>query len=207
MRGSLADAGLGTWADDASIWDLPLGPLPDATVADIVAGLLPGAEQPLIDACVRSSGGNPLFARELAITLELQHEGPRTDPAAVPDITPERVVASISARLRGMSGDARDLAGALAVLGSGTELGIAASVAGLGPAVAGTAATELVRADLLSDGRPLNFAHPLLEAGARASLDAQERSGLERRAAAVLADIPGRVEAACNRLLNSDPCV
>ena len=54
------------------------------------------------------------------------------------------------------------LAQALAVLGSQTEVGIAAELAALEPATAELTADRLAAAQILAPARPLDFFHPLI---------------------------------------------
>ena len=64
-------------------------------------------------------------------------------------------------RLARLGSDAVSLAQALAVLGSQTEVGVAAELAALEPAAAELTADRLVAAQILAPTRPLDFFHSL----------------------------------------------
>jgi tetratricopeptide (TPR) repeat protein len=80
------------------------------------------------------------------------------------------------------------LARAVAILGAGAELGLAAALAGLDRSAAATAAGALVRADLLQAGPMLQFSHPVVRAAVYEAIDAAERVEAHRRAARLLDD-------------------
>ena len=69
-----------------------------------------------------------------------------------------------------LSEPARELARAAAVLGSGADLRQAGALAGLDRRTAASAVDRLVAAEVLSAGQPLEFAHPLIEAGVHGSI-------------------------------------
>ena len=72
------------------------------------------------------------------------------------------VGALVLGRLARLGGDAVSLARALAVLGSQTEVGVAAELAGLEPAAAELTADGLAAAQILAPARPLDFFHPVI---------------------------------------------
>ena len=82
----------------------------------------------------------------------------------------------------------RALAAAVAVLGDGAELAVAARLAGVGEEAARAAAAELVAADLFEDDPLLRFRHPLIRAAVAERLPAVERGDAHRRAARLLAE-------------------
>ena len=103
-------------------------------------------------------------------------------------IVPERVGELIEQHLARLSGDARTTAAALAILGEGGDLPLAAELGKLEPARATRAATELIDARILADASPPRFRHPLLRGAVEAAVAAPERAAQHSRAARLLAD-------------------
>jgi DNA-binding CsgD family transcriptional regulator len=85
-----------------------------------------------------------------------------------------------------MDRDAIALAGALAVLGAGTEVAVASELAGLDVATAELAADSLTAAQIFAPVRPLEFFHPLIGEAVRSSLPPGARRLAHRRAASML---------------------
>ena len=181
-----------------------------AAVASIVRARL-GEDAPpeLCDACYESSRGNPYLIGELL--LELAGDGrpsagtdPPTgiDPAAVRRLGPRRIAKSVLLRVGRLGADARELARALAVLGEVDELSQAAALARLEPATAGELSDSLTELAVLSAGRPVRFAHPVVRTAIYEEIPASERSRMQRRAAELLSDDP---EQAAVHLLATQP--
>ncbi len=77
-----------------------------------------------------------------------------------------------------MPAGARELAGAVAVLGDGADPWTAAELAGLDAADAAAALDALVRGGLLEEGEPsLCFSHPLIRSSVYQDLGAADRAG------------------------------
>src|SRR5215207_1342062 len=175
-----------------------------AAVASIVRGRL-GDDAPaeLCDACHESSRGNPYLLGELL--RELGHDrgaASELDPAAVRRLGPRRIAKSVLLRVGRLGPDARALARALAVLGEADELSQVAVLAGLEPAAAGALADALTELGVLSPGRPVRFAHPVVRTAIYQDTPASERASMQRRAAELLAGDP---EQAAVHLLAADP--
>jgi DNA-binding CsgD family transcriptional regulator len=174
-------------------------------VASIVRGRL-GEDAPpeLCDACHESSRGNPFLLGELL--LELGHDRGATsalDPAAVRRLGPRRIAKSVLLRVGRLGPDARAFARALTVLGEADEPSQAARLAGLEPAAAAPLTDALTELGVLSPGRPVRFAHPVVRTAIYQDTLASERARMQRRAAELLAGDP---EQAAVHLLATDPC-
>ena len=175
-----------------------------AAVASIVRGRL-GEDAPaeLCDACHESSRGNPFLLGELL--LELGHDrgaAVELDAAAVRRLGPRRIAKAVLLRVGRLGPDARALARALAVLGEADEPSRASALAGLEPAVAVALADLLTELGVLSPGRPVRFAHPVVRTAIYQDTPANERATMRRRAAELLAGDP---EQAAVHLLAADP--
>ncbi|MDT7713965.1 MAG: hypothetical protein QOG46_2912 [Pseudonocardiales bacterium] len=179
------------------------GPLSEPAVTRLIGdGLGTKPDPEFVAACTRVTGGNPFVLRELIFDLAADGVAPvAAQSAGVAERVPGQVGRMVLARLGRLNDAAARLAGALAVLGEGTELRLAAAMAGLDIATAGDAADALLAADLLAEDRPRRFVHPLVRSamyeqlapGARALGHARaarllihERAGHEQVAAQLL---------------------
>ncbi|WP_028063390.1 AAA family ATPase [Solirubrobacter soli] len=195
------------WADDLSLRFLAFLA---RRVADLGVVLLLAARPPLpaedrtildtIAASASTLAVAPLTADAIA-TLA----GPGADPAFIAEIhhvtagnallveeaLADGAVVSIGRRvglrLAALGEAAEPLAAAVAVLGDGAELAVAAPLAGVGEDAARAAAAELVAADLFEDDPLLRFRHPLIRAAVADRLPAVERGEAHARAAHLLA--------------------
>ena len=86
-----------------------------------------------------------------------------------------------------MGAEAVALARAVAVLGPGAEVILAAQLAGLDPVVTKLTADRLAAAQILAPVRPLEFFHPLIGAAVREDTPPGARRVAHRRAAALVA--------------------
>ena len=157
------------------------------------------ASDDLCEAIWAASGGNPLYATELARTLK-RDGAPQSgdDPAALLAGGVEQIGRRVIERVDGLDPAALRLAQALAVLGDGCELRDAAAIAEVETSVAARLAAGLVRIDVLADDEPPRFVHPVVRDALEASLDRSERDSAHRAAAHLLHDMgapPGRVAA------------
>ncbi len=178
---------------DRGVELIMLAPLSAAAVSAIVRAQLEGdAGETFCDACWELTRGNPLFVRELL--LAAREQGLSACGESVPAllrIAPAAVGTSVLARLGRMGGEALALARAVAVLGAGAEVLLAARLADLDPAAAELAADRLAAAQILAPVRPLEFCHPLIGAAVREDIASGARRVAHRRAAA-LVDREGR---------------
>jgi hypothetical protein len=173
---------------DVAARRLVLGPLSATAVGEMVRGQLDaGAEDSFCAAVRELSGGNPLFVRELLAAA--RQEGLAARDASVTTlerIAPAAVGTSVLARLERLGAESVSLARALAVLGAGAEVMLAARLADLDTAVAELAADRLAAAQILARSRPLEFFHPLIEAALLEDIAPGARRVAHRRAAALL---------------------
>jgi DNA-binding CsgD family transcriptional regulator len=157
-------------------------------------------------ACREWTAGNPFLLTELADELASEGVDPtRGTIERMRGINPESISRSALLRLARLGAGAGALAGAVAVLGSGLELSDVAQLAGLSDADARSAADALVGATILKAGRPLGFAHPVIESVIYAERPAIQRAADHRRAAELLQARGAPPERVAIHLLRSDP--
>ena len=164
------------------------GLLSEGAVRSIVRanlGEVPGDD--LCQAIWVASGGNPLYATELARTVK-RDGAPQSggDPAALLAGGVEQIGRRVIERVDGLDPAALRLAQALAVLGDGCELRDAAAIAEVETSVAARLAAGLVRIDVLADDEPPRFVHPVVRDALEASLDRGARDDAHRVAAHLL---------------------
>ena len=173
---------------DRGVERITLGLLSAAAVSAIVRAQLDGdADEQFCSTCYELTRGNPLFVRELL--LAAREAGLPASGESVPAlhrIAPAAVGTSVLTRLGRLGGDAVALARAVAVLGAGTEVVLAARLAALDPVVAELTADRLAAAGILASMRPLEFFHPLIGAAVREDIAPGARRVAHRRAAALL---------------------
>lgn len=167
---------------------LVLGPLSAAAVSEVVrAELDEDAEDAFCVAVSGLSGGNPLFVRELLVAAREEGLPPRGGSVpALELIAPTAVGTSVLARLARLGPESVALARAIAVLGDGAEVVLAAQMAELDPMVTELTADRLAAAQILAPVRPLEFFHPLIGAALRADIAPGARRVAHRRAAELI---------------------
>ena len=174
-------------AGDTTIGRLRLAPLGADSAAAVVGEVLGRTASPeFCLACWELTGGNPLFVRQLAAAA--RGEGMTGDPGsadALRSLAPSAVGASVLPRLARMGPDAITLARALAVLGAGTEVAVAAELADLASPAAEVAADTLTAAQIFGATRPLEFFHPVIGEAVYGALAPGARRLAHRRAAAI----------------------
>jgi DNA-binding CsgD family transcriptional regulator len=193
-------------ADESSVHRMGLPALSMASVAALVRGELgPAASAGFCSACWELAGGNPLYVRELLTAAGNEGlSGAEDDITALRALASSAVGALVLGRLARLGRDAVSLAQALAVLGSQTEVGVAAELAGLEPAAAELTADELAAAQILAPARPLDFFHPVIGEAVYADLALGARRLAHRRAAAIL-DRAGAADRVAAHLLVTGP--
>jgi DNA-binding CsgD family transcriptional regulator len=193
-------------ADDFSVHRMGLSALSVPSVAALVhAELGPAAGAGFCSACWELAGGNPLYVRELLAAARAEGlSGAEDDVIALRALASSAVGASVLGRLARLGGDAVSLARALAVLGSQTEVGVAAELAGLEPAAAELTADGLAAAQILAPARPLDFFHPVIGEAVYADLALGARRLAHRQAAAIL-DRAGAADRVAAHLLATGP--
>ncbi|HEY7361220.1 MAG TPA: AAA family ATPase, partial [Streptosporangiaceae bacterium] len=203
-RGRANSAAAG--ADESSVHRMGLPALSMASVAALVRGELgPTASAGFCSACWELAGGNPLYVRELLTAAGNEGlSGAEDDITALRALASSAVGALVLGRLARLGPDAVSLAQALAVLGSQTEVGVAAELAGLEPAAAELTADGLAAAQILAPARPLDFFHPVIGEAVYADLALGARRLAHRRAAAIL-DRAGAADRVAAHLLATGP--
>jgi DNA-binding CsgD family transcriptional regulator len=167
--------------------------------ARLVAGRLGRAADPeFAAACHQATGGNPFLLRELA-------RSGAADPAALADVSPDRVTREVAARLARLEPAAGRLARAVAVLGGGVALREAAALAEVPDAAVGAAVGALVDAGVLGSADPAEFLHPLVGAAVYAGVGPGERWEEHARAARLLAGEGASPERVAAQLLRCRP--
>ena len=181
--------------DDPSVYRMGLSALSPGSVAALVRTELgPAASAGFCSACWELAGGNPLYVRELLAAA--RNDGLSGAAGSVPALralASSAVGALTLSRLARLGPEAVSLARSLAVLGSQTEVAMAADLASLDPAAAELIADELAAAQILAPARPLDFFHPLIGEAVYADLGLGARRLAHRRAAAAPArpSLPG----------------
>jgi len=172
----------------AAAMSLSPGPLSPRAVGSIVASRLgEEPEEAFVAACHTATGGNPLLVRELVAGLELDGTPPTARHAgAVRSVGPRAVSRTVAARLARLHPEALATARAVAILGDGIAVGVAARFAGLDERRLAEATGPLARADILQPEPPLGFVHPLVADAVVATLAPGERELQHARAALLL---------------------
>jgi DNA-binding CsgD family transcriptional regulator len=171
--------------EDRGVERLTLGPLSASAVGAIVRRQLgEEADEQFCATCYELTRGNPLFVRELLVAAGEEGLCARADNAeALHRIAPKAIGPSVLARLRRLGSEAVALARAVAVLGAGAEVVLAAALADMNPVMAELAADRLAAAQILASSRPLEFFHPLIGAAVYADIPLGARRVAHRRAA------------------------
>lgn len=183
-------------------------PLSEDASAVVVRSLIERAERRFCVACAEASGGNPYLLRELVMTLRDEGRvGLASEAPDVARVVPRSVAAAALVRISRLGDAAQDLAQAVAVLGDGTPLDLAAPLAGLAGGDHGTgekavaAADHLAAVGVLAPGLPLRFAHPLLGAAVHSDMPPVARQLAHLRAAEALGEAGAPASAVAAHLL------
>jgi DNA-binding CsgD family transcriptional regulator len=195
---------LGELLSDPSVELIQPPPLTGDAIAALVKDRLgDGADEAFCAACADAAAGNPFLT--LSLVDALADAGVRPTAASAADVI--RIGAAgagraILRRLHTLPPDAREVARAVAILGSDAQPRLVAELAGCDlPA----AVEALVRAGLLVDERPLRLAHPLVHAAVHDETGPTRRSTAHARAARLLAEAPDGTRRAATHLLATDP--
>ena len=157
-------------------------------VAELVrAELAAEADDAFCVACHHSTGGNPLLLRELLRTLAAEDVAPvAASVTMIQRIAPDAIARSVMLRLSRLSPQVQRLARAVAILGDGAYRDHVAALAGLERREVAPAAAALARVDLLHQGPPLAFVHPVVGNAVYESIPPDEREAEHARAAEIL---------------------
>ncbi len=186
---------------------LRLVPLRGSAIEALVAQVLSTEpDQAFVAALEEASGGNPLFLRTMLDEASRTRLTPTaTNAAGLAELGSDAVSRGINVRLAHLSVSARRLAQAASILGDGTQLRLAAMLSDLDTAAALTASTDLVRADVLRQENPVEFAHPIVRSAVYGSIPAGQRMQGQRRAAGLLVQAGSVPERAATYLMLNPP--
>jgi len=179
---------LSATASDPATQPMMLAPLSLRATGSLVASRIGApADGAFVEACHRSTGGNPFYLQALLDVLQGDKtlSAPELADRAL-RLAPETITRATISRAGRMSPAAIPVMRALAVLGSGVGLHHLADVAGVGHAEARIAIDELAAAMIVTPGAEPEFAHPILRNAAYADIGESARAKLHRRAADVL---------------------
>ena len=126
------------------------------------------------------------------------------DAEAVTRLGPYAIAGAVGAALARLGDGPVRLAHAVAVL-ERAPLVTAARLADVGSEQASAFSEQLVRAGILRDLRPLEFAHALVRDAVLSGLTAGERARLHAEAARILGEAGGAPEAIAIHLLHAEP--
>jgi DNA-binding CsgD family transcriptional regulator len=153
-----------------------------------------------------SCAGNPFLLNELVHAVLAEGIEPSANAAArVGDLGPESLARFVLQRLRQLGAPAQTLARAVAILGEGSDLALAAALAELDLENAAGAAAGLVRSEVLRPRLPLAFVHPVLRAAVYADLSDPERELGHLHAAELLAKDGAAPQRVAAHLLHVSP--
>jgi DNA-binding CsgD family transcriptional regulator len=161
----------------------------EATGVLVRATLGDEASADLCESCHVATGGNPFLLR--CLMVELRDHGElweRATTDSVTEIRSEAISRATLARLARLPAPARQLASAIAVLGSTCSLGDAAAIAGLDDDVTIVAADALAAQGVIGESEPLEFVHPIVRTAVYDEIPSHRRVRWHARAARLLDD-------------------
>lgn len=137
----------------------PLGERPAAALLKEELG--DGIDPALTGECVRTTGGNALFLKELARSLaELGQDKPSASD--IERLTPPSVSRMITDRVGALAEKDAEVARAVAILGDGADLELVELLSGVPAALVGPAVDRLGEIGVLDRDQPLSFVHPIV---------------------------------------------
>jgi DNA-binding CsgD family transcriptional regulator len=184
---------------------LRLPGLSEAAVAELVASLAGGKPDDRLLRLAGGAAGNPLYLTELVAALDRSRGLTVTDTGAV-ELTGESAPASLSAaiadRLGFLSGQAREVVRAAALLGVDFAVPDLAAVLGRGVADLVSALDEALAAGVLTEsGHDLAFRHPLIRAAMYEEMPRSLRAAWHREAGRALAAAGAPADRVARQLL------
>ncbi|HSK27046.1 MAG TPA: BTAD domain-containing putative transcriptional regulator [Jiangellales bacterium] len=188
---------------DAGTLAVRPGPLTDTDVAELVRARLGADAAPrFVEACFRTTGGNPLLLRQLLRALEAEQVPPDAVHADTVTAIGSRAVSSmVLLRLRRLPPSTTEVARAVAVLGDGAELAGVVALARLPEPDVVAAIATLSRAEVLRPDYPIGFVHPVVADAVYRDLAPGERETAHERAARILDDSGASPEQVAAHLL------
>lgn len=183
---------------------LALAPLSREATAALARSSVADADESFAAVVWEATGGNPFFLHEL---LRAVHDGDLAARAAdvgrLARVSPGSISRHVLIRLARLGDAAQQLAAAATVLGDGTPLRRATTLAELEPPVARGAADALVAEGIMTvnPGERLAFAHPLVREAILGDLPPVRRGRMHLEAARLLAAEAVEPEEAAAHLL------
>ena len=183
------DAAVSTVTAGARADMVRLGPLGVQSVAELVRVQFGRAGEPaFIEACHHGARGNPFFALELLRAAAADGIEPiREHAPQVRELGPRDVARSILVRLARLGDPARQIASAIAILGTDAEVRHIAELCEITVELTFSTWDALARAEILQRVQPLQFIHPIARWAVYRELGPGERTRAHRLAAAILA--------------------
>lgn len=164
---------------------ISVGPLSVGALGRVLRAHLPiELPRPFVVRLQELSGGNPLFALEMARLLSARDN--RSEPGEALQV-PGSVESLVQGRLAGLRPDALEVVRVAAAAARPTPELVAVALGDGDRARSGLAAA-VDAGVIVRDGRTIRFSHPLLGSAAYASIPARERRALHGRLAKVVAD-------------------
>jgi DNA-binding CsgD family transcriptional regulator len=138
-------------------------------------------------ACAKVTGGNPFLLVELLCEAERRGIPARADSVdRVLELTPDSLTRQIVVRLARLPDAAAAVARAASIAGDGAPPGLVSALAGVDHEAARAALDALAAANILEQGEPIRFVHPLVRAAIYADLGSARRAGGHLRAGEIL---------------------
>ncbi|MBU2668194.1 AAA family ATPase [Actinoplanes bogorensis] len=170
-----------------------LGALPPAAIEQLVVRLAGAPLGPHLATVVPKSGGNPLCAREMTTALRRRgviriRDGVAEIPGAIEVEAPESLLAMMYATVDLLSPATREVLRMAALLGAQFAVDDLVAVTGRPPFDLVGDLEEALSANIVVDAGPaLAFRHPFLRQALHDGIPVDERAGLHRHMAEVLA--------------------
>jgi len=182
-------------------------PLTRTAVTELLRDELEAEPEPgFAEACHDATGGNPFYARELARTVKAEGLEPLARHARqVRQLRPDRLARSVLVRIGKLAPPASDVARAVAVLGTGAQLRHIAALTGATPSHVAQAVDLLAEEEILHEGHPTEYLHPLLRDIVWDSIPRRRRAAAHALAAELLADDGAPETRIAAHLLECDP--
>ena len=177
-----------------------------AGVEQLIEARLGPGDPAFIEACRVASGGVPYLVEELAAVLAVDRVSPISESASrIAEAGPRTVANATMLQLSRVSAAASDVARAMAVWGPHARLDRVAALARLDLDDARSAIDALIGMGILAPGRPVRFAHPLVQQAIYDDLPPESRAAAHGLAAALLAGEGAAIEEVAAHLLLSAP--
>ncbi len=161
---------------------------------------------PEVCAAVReATGGNPFLVTELLREIEDRQGGDgeiRIERIRL--LGPERIARAVISRVQHIGAKGVSLTEAVAILGDGAPISLAARLAELDTAEASPIVDDLVEAGVLSSGRPLSFAHPIVRTAVYEQIPYGRREVTHMLAARLLREEGAPSEIVATQLLSAE---